>query len=257
MKLNIDIFWKSSTNTTQFHLFCFSHLLSLTIIALIILFIYFNREKLQNERSKKNFGYTLGTILFFQQFLLYFWYVDSGNFTLKESLPLYTCRLCIILCIFMLLNGSYKIFEVVYFWGLGGASIALLNPDTSGFVFPHIMFVQFFVGHGGILISLVFMIFVYKYTPNLNSLKRTFKWTFVYLFAVGGFNYLVNGNYSYLRQKPLTASPLDYLPPYPYYVLILVGFMFVLFFLLYLPFYFYTKKNTSIYNELNSLYFRQ
>jgi hypothetical integral membrane protein (TIGR02206 family) len=142
----------------------------------------------------------------------------------------------------MVINSSHELFDVVYFWGLGGASIALLNPDTSGFVFPHIMFVQFFVGHGCIFICIFFMIFVYEYTPNFNSLKNVFKWTLIYLILVTPLNYLVDGNYSYLKAKPMTGSPLDYLPPYPYYVPILICFMFLLFVLLYAPFYFYNKR---------------
>ncbi|MCY6485097.1 TIGR02206 family membrane protein [Clostridium aestuarii] len=244
MKFDISMFWKSTTNNSQFESFSNGHVLSLTIIISIILLIYFNKEKLKNKHSRKIIGSSLAVILLLQQILLYLWYIDSGNFTLKESLPLYTCRICEILCIFMVIKGNRKLFDIVYFWGVSGASIALLTPDTSGFKFPHIMYVQFFIGHGCILISIAFMFFVYNYIPTINSLKRTFKWSFIYIFIVGGFNYLVNGNYSYLRQKPLTSSPLDYLPPYPYYIPIFVGFIFTLFIILYLPFHFHSIKSS-------------
>lgn len=242
MHFNLNEFWKSTTDVSKFKLYSTEHILSLLIIFFIIALIYFFRKNLRSFKCKKIIGYILSTTLFLQQSLLYIWYMDSDNFTLKESLPLYTCRISAILCIFMIVNGSHKLFDIVYFWGVGGASIALLNPDTSGFVFPHIMFVQFFVGHGCIFICIFFMIFVYEYTLDFNSLKNVFRWTLLYLILVGCINYLVDGNYSYLRAKPITGSPLDYLPPYPYYVPIFVSFVFLLFILLYTPFYFYSKK---------------
>ncbi|SHH14747.1 conserved hypothetical integral membrane protein TIGR02206 [Tepidibacter thalassicus DSM 15285] len=222
-----------------------SHIISLLLILLLIVLMFLTKEKLKN--NKRKLGIIISVILFIQQFLLYYWYIDTGNFTLKESLPLYLCRLSAILCIFMIVKESYSIFEVVYFWGIPGAIQALLTPDTGGFEFPHVMFLQFFVGHGAILIAIFYMMIFYGYEPKLTSVKKAIKWTFVYAFGVGIFNYIVDGNYSYLRRKPLTASPLDYLPEYPYYIPIIVCMFIFAFILVYIPFYIKQRRKVKSY----------
>ncbi|SHK37310.1 YwaF family protein [Tepidibacter formicigenes] len=238
--IDINSFWKVTSDTAKFNLYSKSHLTSLFIIIGIIVLMFLMRERIQN--NKRKIRIIVALILFIQQFFLYYWYLDSGTFTLKESLPLYLCRISSILCIIMLIKESYSIFEVVYFWGILGAVQALLTPDTGGFEFPHIMFIQFFVGHGAILIAIFFMMIFYKYEPKLTSIKKTVKWTFIYAFYVGIFNYIVDGNYSYLRSKPLTASPLDYLPEYPYYIPIIICMFISSFILVYIPFYIKDRK---------------
>ena len=141
----------------------------------------------------------------------------------------------------MIITKSRKIFDIVYFWGLGGASTALLFHDTSIFSFPHYIFIQFIISHGGILISIFFMIFVHNFTPNLNSLKRTFKWTIIYFIITIPTNYLVNSNYSYLRCKP-DFPLLNLIPDNPFlYLPLFIASINLLFVLLYLPYYKTTK----------------
>lgn len=113
------------------------------------------------------------------------------------------------------------------------------------------MCIQFFIGHGGILVATFFMITAYGYRPTLRSLKKTFHWSYVYLIIVGLFNYLVDGNYGYLRGKPLEASVLDYFPPFPYYIPILVAGMFFIFTLIYIPFYIHDSKRKKLDNIIN------
>ena len=141
----------------------------------------------------------------------------------------------------MIITKSRKIFDIVYFWGLGGAGFALLFHDTSLFSFPHYIFIQFFITHGGILISIFFMMFVHNYAPSLTSLKRTFKWTIIYFIITIPTNYLVNSNYSYLRCKP-DFPLLNRIPDNPYiYVPLFICSINLLFVLLYLPYYKTTK----------------
>ncbi|MCM1992243.1 TIGR02206 family membrane protein [Oceanirhabdus seepicola] len=234
--INMDLFWKSTARGDHLKLYSPEHIIALSLILGIIIFMFISKDKLSTIETKRKVGRILACVLFLQTFFLHFWFFDSGTFSLQESLPLYLCRITSILCIFMILKENFSFFEIIYFWGLGGATQALLTPDTGGFQFPHWIYIQFFIAHGGILISIFFMMIAYEYKPNLNSLKRTFKYSYVYLFIVFIINYLVGGNYSYLRTKPLTPTVLDYLPIYPYYIPIMVIGMFLIFFVLYIPF---------------------
>lgn len=236
-----DSYWKADyTSFAQKH-FPTAHIISLIIITFLVYLLYFLKDKLKDEKKEKVYSSIIGTMLIINQISLYYWYIDNNKLSLRESLPLYLCRLSLILCILMIITKSRKIFDIVYFWGLGGASIALLFHDTSMFCFPHYIFIQFFISHGGILISIFFMIFVHDYAPSLTSLKRTFKWTILYFIITIPTNYLVNSNYSYLRCKP-NFPLLNQIPNNPFvYVPLFIGSINLLFVLLYLPYYKTTK----------------
>ncbi|WP_423230636.1 TIGR02206 family membrane protein [Clostridium homopropionicum] len=242
----INLFWKPVEQKDFTKNFSMPHLISLFIILLIVLAIYSFRETLRKPKYEKFYSHFIGLILIFHQLSIYLWYITNERLNLKESLPLYLCRISVILSIIMLFTKSRKIFDVLYFWGLGGAFIALIFHDTSIFPFPHYIFIQFFISHGGILISVLFMIFVHKYTPDINSLKRMLRWTLVYFIVTIPINYLVDANYCYLRYKPY-ASPLDFLPNDPiYFVPFIIAGMYSLFLLLYLPFInIYSFKNQT------------
>lgn len=232
-----DNYWKANyTSFAQKH-FSTPHIISLIIIAFLVYLIYIFKEELKDEKKEKIYSSIVGTMLIINQISLYYWYIDNNKLSLKESLPLYLCRLSLILCILMIITKSRKIFDIVYFWGLGGAGIALIFHDTSIFSFPHYIFIQFFITHGGILISIFFMMFVHNYSPSLTSLKQTFKWTILYFIITIPTNYLVNSNYSYLRCKP-DFPLINQIPNNPFvYVPLFIASTNLLFVLLYLPFY--------------------
>lgn len=230
-------YWSSDfTEIAEKH-FSTAHILSLITIAFLVYLIYILKDKLKDEKKEKIYSSIIGTILILHQISLYYWYIDNNKLSLRESLPLYLCRLSLILCILMIFTKSRKIFDIVYFWGLGGASIALLFHDTSLFSFPHYIFIQFFVSHGTIVISVFFMMFVHNYAPSLTSLKRTFRWTIIFFIITIPTNYLINSNYSYLRCKP-NFPFLSQISNNPFvYVSLFIASINLLFLLLYLPFY--------------------
>lgn len=198
--------------------------------------MYLRKNTLKLEKNKKILSRVIALILILHQVSLYYWYAINDKLTLQEALPLYLCRISIILSIIMMFNKSHILFDLLYFWGLGGASIALIFHDTSLYPFPHYIFIQFFVSHGEILISVFFMMFIYEYNPNKYSLIRTFKWTFIYFTFIIPINYIIDSNYCYLRYKPCFTL-LDLLPNEPMYFvpLIIIGF-YLLFSLMYIPF---------------------
>jgi hypothetical integral membrane protein (TIGR02206 family) len=234
---SFHIYWSSDYTRIAENHFSPAHIISLIIIIFLIFLLYILKNKLKDEKKEKIYSSVIGTILILHQISLYYWYIDNNKLSLRESLPLYLCRLSLILCIVMLFTKSHKIFDIVYFWGLGGASIALLFHDTSLFSFPHYIFIQFFISHGSILISIFFMIFVHNYSPNLSSLKRTFKWTIIFFMVTIPTNYLISSNYSYLRCKP-NFPLLNQICITPFlYVSLFITSITLLFLLLYLPFY--------------------
>ena len=238
--------WSPVLLTKPFRPFTLTHLIALVVLLGLIYLLFTHKEELKDEKKRKGLEMLLMASLGLQQTLLYSWYISSGNFSLSESLPLYSCRIAIILAVFMVYKKSRKIFELVYFWGLVGGIIALITPDTSGFTFPHFMFLQYFWGHGSLILSILYMIIAYDFKPDLASLFRVYKITSVYFVGIFFINKLVGGNYSYLNGKPDTPTLLDVLPPYPFYIPVILCAMFVLFYLAYVPFAWTNNKDNEL-----------
>jgi hypothetical integral membrane protein (TIGR02206 family) len=80
------------------------------------------------------------------------------------------------------------------------------------------------------------MTLVVGYRPTLKSLWKTFLVTNAYMLIIAPINLLLDGNYLFICRPPDTPSLIDYLGPWPWYILSLeiVGLLF--FFVFYAPF---------------------
>ncbi|EOD01145.1 TIGR02206 family membrane protein [Caldisalinibacter kiritimatiensis] len=212
------------------------HRAALYVILGVIILLYIFRDKLREEPLKKTSRYTIGTLLLVQQLLYYAWHIYTGIWSLQESLPFNLCAVTIFLEIIMLFSERYDIFEIIYFFGLGGATQALITPDIQGYGFPHFRFFQFFIAHGLIVIIVFYMVFVYQYRPTIKSIIKTFKMLIAFGIIVAVVNLLTGGNYSYLCEKPPSPSLMDILGPWPWYILSLLGIATLTFIIVYLPF---------------------
>src|SRR5262249_45974648 len=125
--------------------------------------------------------------------------------------------------------------EIAYFWGLAGTLQATLTPEISR-GFPSWEFLLFFWGHGVVLLAIVFILAGQGFRPRAGSVPRMLIALNLYAVIVGALDAVFGWNYGYLCQKPLSASLLDWLGPWPWYLLSLEGVALVSFWLLDLPF---------------------
>jgi len=239
-----ELFWGSINVGESFQVFGTQHLMALFLVCMGIGWIYRDREWFKRHERKAAAG--LAVILLLQQGLLYAWYWTSGAFAWGESLPLYPCRLSILLSVWMLVKNNEKVYQVVFYWATAGAGMALLSPDTSTFSFPHFMFLQYFVGHGGLLMAIGFMAWVRGHRITRESIRRAYRWSLVYVAAVLPVNWITGGNYGYLS-RPIQGNILEIFPKSPsLYLLYLIGGMFLLFALIHLTVLKKQEKETAI-----------
>jgi hypothetical integral membrane protein (TIGR02206 family) len=87
-----------------------------------------------------------------------------------------------------------------------------------------------------VVLAAVFLVFGLGLTARPHAVRRVFLATagWAALAAVG--NALTGGNYMFLRERPETPSLLDYLGPWPWYILSAALLALALFALLDLPF---------------------
>lgn len=214
----------------DFTLFSMTHLVTVGLIVIFSFFIYQYRNLLDDR-----FRYFLGFSMVSLELGYHGWAVFMDQWSLAYSLPFQLCSMSIILCLILISTEARWAYEIVYFTGLGGASMALITPDLF-YDFPHFRFLHFFFNHAAILWTIFYYTWTKGYRPTYRSLWRTVGYLNIFMVLIYGLNILVGGNYLFLIEKPAAGSLLDVLGPHPWYILSLEGVTIVLFHLLYLPY---------------------
>jgi len=221
---------------TVFELFGTAHVSALVIIISLCLLI--SRVRLSPDTTGLARAISIGllTLVVLKPIL----YIGVYDRPWGQSLPLDLCRINEFICVFMLLRRSYRTFEITYFLAIGSVS-ALLMPDMP-VGFPDPRFLLFFISHGLSVLAVLYAIFGYGFRPTLRSVGMILIFLVLYTLIIAGLNLALDANYLFLREKPAGASILDYLGPWPIYVIALIGIAVVLCFICYLPFAFPRKR---------------
>jgi hypothetical integral membrane protein (TIGR02206 family) len=193
-------------------------------------------RKINSDTFRKKFRYGLAITSILVELAWHTWSALVGKWNVVEYLPLHLCSAFVILNSIMLFTRSYKIYEYSFFLGIAGALQAFLTPDAGIYGLPHFRAVQTLVAHGLIITEAIFMTVVEGFRPTWGSIKRVFIGANIYMAFVGIINWLLGSNYMFIAHKPETASLLDVLGPWPWYILSLELVGFVMCLVLYLPF---------------------
>lgn len=234
--MGTDLFGREY-NGPLFELFSAGHLLPLVAIAAVCLLIAWLVPRL-SPRASRLMGWGLAGFALANSLAWDLWQRANGLWSPAYSLPFHLCTFAVPFAALTLLTRSYRLYEVLYFWGFAGVTQALLTPDltTSGYNFPHFVYWIFWTSHGVILWAAVFAAAAWGYRPSWGSVSRAFIATNVYMLFVGLVNWLTGGNYMFIARKPAFPSLLDLLGPWPWYILVLELIGVLAFVLVYLPY---------------------
>jgi hypothetical integral membrane protein (TIGR02206 family) len=178
-----------------------------------------------------------------------YWFL-VGGWSAATALMLQMCGLSILLLPVMLFSEDPRIrqflFDLLYFWGIGGALQALIAPDIGSSGFPAYRYFSFFISHGLIIASTVVMAMAGGLRITLRSFLRALVVTNLLLVPVYGIDQLLRlippydpGNYFVLGYPPPTGSIVDLFAeifgPSPRYVVGLELMGLAVFGILYLP----------------------
>lgn len=219
----------------KFVMFSAQHWLSLLWVILLGIIIIAIPKYSQSERIDKGMRLLISFIQYFLLITLRVVRISDGSFSMQESLPLHLCGFSAFLIPLMLFKNNEKLFQVLYFWGVGGATQSLLTPTLQN-PFPSFYYFEFFLTHGIIITGALYMVFIENYRPSFKGLIRAYWLTCLMLIPIGLINWLLGSNYFFIAHKPETASLLDFMGPWPLYMVPLSGVAFVIFFIVYSPF---------------------
>ncbi len=192
----------------------------------------------------------LASVIALVEIAWYGYVIQRGWFIPPFGLPLDLCDVVLWLTVAVLALRSSRIFNVVYYWGLAGTTMALLMPDL-GAPFPSLIAVKFFFSHGMVVAALLFSVWSRALRPAAGSWWRAFLWLQAYAAAIGSFNTVFRTNYFYLCEKPAAGSLLDLFGPWPLYIVVSDVLAAGIFFVLSLP---YRKKPRMRWGNLSDFF---
>ena len=215
-----------------FRAFGIDHLVALcAIFALGVLIISLGRKC--SPAGRRLLGYSLGSVLIAYVTVTYLLLWSTKSLSWEYSLPLELCHWVLAACLLSLYTGSRFAAEIAYFWGLAGTLQALLTPEIS-LGFPSWEFILFFWAHGAVILAIAFIVGVQKHGPRKGSIARMMLALNGYGLVAGACDAIFGWNYGYLRSKPTRPSMMDWLGPWPWYLLSLEGVAVVSFCILHL-----------------------
>ena len=225
-------------NANPFILFGTTHIVTIIAITLVSIFlplIY----KTKSEYQKSIMTKAIAFIIFCHVIISPYkdLYLLENPYNWREVLPFHMCDLSEIFLIFFLLGGPSILYKCAFFWGLAGATMAIITPDIE---FLDLDYAFFMVGHGMIIIGIMYATVALDNRPYAKDIVTVSLITALILLPI---TYLINyilgepANFWYLMQKPAGASLMDAFPEPPYHLLVTTPLAILMFCLIYIPYY--------------------
>ncbi|MBK1881301.1 TIGR02206 family membrane protein [Luteolibacter pohnpeiensis] len=166
------------------------------------------------------------------------WMTYPGDKSLETVLPFQLCDLAAITGAFALLSRRHYFATLTYFWGLAGTIQGLLTPAvTVGF--PSAPFIMFFVQHFAIVAVALYLPIVEGWRPKVpfwRSPVEVMGCSLIYLVFALIINRLLGTNFGFVNHPPENPSLIDYLGPWPWYLVWMALIAQLAYLLLALPF---------------------
>ncbi len=231
----------------SFRLFGADHLWGIVVSVLFIVIVPWISVKYLNKRAQKHLGMIIGYVVMLNYPAWVILESIAGSFDVSLHLPVHLCRLSNLLIPLVMIKRHFFTFEILFFWGLSGTLQGAITPDISA-GFPHFHYFRFWVGHQGTILALIYAVVVFKMRPTPYSIWKSFIALNIFLILAVIVNLILDANYFWICGKPTTPtgehvpSILDFMGPWPWYILSAEFVSLFHFVLAYLPFYF-LKKN--------------
>lgn len=167
----------------------------------------------------------------------------AGTFDPKLHLPFHLCRFANLTLPLVMVKRNYRMYEILYFWGLSAMLQASFTPDIQH-GFPHYHFFRFWLSHSLMIVALIYATVVYEMRPTLASLRRAFVALAFFFLVTIPVNLILGSNYFWICGKPPVPSLLDYMGPWPWYFATVALFALAHFYMVYLPFHVMDRRRS-------------
>ena len=222
----------------DFELFGTVHLITIGVIIIVSIFLprlYKNKSTEQKSVMAKIIAAVIAAHVIISPYKDLFLLADPYDW--RETLPLHMCDISEIFLVWFFLGGPRILYSCAFFWGLGGAAMAILTPDVYKIDLDYIFFM---IGHGMIIVGIMYATVALNNRPYAKDiLKVSVITTFILLPVVYGINIILGepANFWYLAAKPAGASLMDAFPEPPLHLIYAVPITIGVFYLIYIPYF--------------------
>ena len=212
-----------------FDLFGNDHILSIILIIIFyVLFLRFN-EKIGIKNNSKIFPIVLSFIILSLDISEDIIRYTTGYYSIEKDLPLQLCTIGIYVAVVALLKKNQIAFELIFYWGLVGASQAILTPDSDLFELK-IFFIYSQAYHSALIFAVLWLVIKCNMRMQIEYIPRVVLITNLVVVVISVINYLLDSNYMFLRVKPNSVSPF-LIGDWPVYIIMVQFFSIVIVFL--------------------------
>lgn len=190
------------------------------------------------EAAKVRIGMRIAWVIWASEafWLFHKWQTNSFGYS---NLPFDLCNVLVLTIPIAMSRRSSLVFQAYYFLIMTGTLQGVLTPDLKS-AFPYIGYIKFWLVHSGLVIAVLYGVFVYRIYPTFKGLLWAFIAINAYALCVYPINLLLNTNFGYIMHKPEGGSILDLLGNN--YVLKLEPIVLTFFLIFWLPFAFRKKE---------------
>lgn len=143
--------------------------------------------------------------------------IAQGTWSVKYTLPLQLTDAVSVVAILALWTRRRVLVELAYLWAFTASLQATITPDL-GQSFPSVFYFTYFTYHIGAIVAGAFLVYGCRAYPRSGAAWRVFAATLAFAAIAGAADLITGGNYMYLRAKPLHASLLSLMSPWPWYI---------------------------------------
>tara|TARA_B100000315_G_C14437179_1_gene522970 strand:- start:15 stop:665 length:651 start_codon:yes stop_codon:yes gene_type:complete len=187
-----------------------SHLVVIIISLFLFIYIPYQINKHRKASWIETISKSLGILLIGNEMGWVIYKLILGHTNWAEFMPFELCTInAYVLGILLIYRPSYSIFEVIYFWAMGGTVQGIITPRLFA-GFPHYLFFEYFITHTGIILAVLVLIFRYNWKVTWLSLWRYLLWLQVPALINLVFDFTFDVNYMFMRALPKVSSVLDY-----------------------------------------------
>ncbi|CAA9322372.1 MAG: hypothetical protein AVDCRST_MAG34-1514 [uncultured Nocardioidaceae bacterium] len=208
--------------TTRFEAFSGEHLVLLAIFLAGLVVAAARGRAHRNTGTEVRVRRTAAAALAGVAVAMQAYQLTPADFDIDTSLPLALCDVATVSAVIALWTRDRRAAAFTYYVGLTLTIQGILTPSLAE-GFPHPRYFGFWALHFCVVWTASYLTWGLGLTPTWRMYRFAVLATATWAVTVFCFNVVADTNYGYLNAKPGSASLLDLMGPWPWYVLVEVA----------------------------------
>ncbi|WP_120003188.1 TIGR02206 family membrane protein [Nesterenkonia muleiensis] len=199
------------------------HLGTLVVTVLLAILVIWAGRRLRGTDAEAALSRSAGWVLLAASLGWMIWGMLPANWDIEDSLPLhYSDALRFITAVALIRKSQWAV-AVCYYWGLTLNTQAMITPHPSQLEVFSVNFVFYWGLHIAVFLGPLWLVWGLGHRPQWKDFFIAFTAALLWAGMVMVVNSVLGTNYAFLNRTPEGASLLDFLGPWPIYVLWLVA----------------------------------